>query len=212
MNREQFYHLLRASAEIVENQRAIRGIDVNAKPARILIIGSQSILGSWDDEYLPAYTTRSAEVDVAFMPTAEDEYAFDMPGQDLADLIEGYLGEETRFRDSFKVYAQGVDTGTAILPLGWESRLVRLEVPGQRTRTEIYCLDPYDLCAVKLTRLEEKDRLYVKSLIDVGDIQVNRLRSRVDMIHDPRFNVPLRAQAQDFLNAFGIQETRHQEP
>ncbi len=46
MNREQFYHLLRASAEIVENQRAIRGIDVNAKPARILIIGSQSILGS----------------------------------------------------------------------------------------------------------------------------------------------------------------------
>lgn len=92
MNREQFYHLLRASAEIVENQRAIRGIDVNAKPARILIIGSQSILRSWDDGYLPAYTTRSVEVDVAFMPTAEDEYAFDMPGQDLADLIEGYLG------------------------------------------------------------------------------------------------------------------------
>lgn len=32
------------------------------------------------------------------------------------------------------------------------------------------------------------------------------------MIHDPRFNVPLCAQAQDFLNAFEIQETRHQEP
>ena len=63
------------------------------------------------------------------MPTAEDEYAFDMLGQDLADLIEGYLGEETRFRDSFKVYAQGVETGTAILPMRWEDRLVRLGVP-----------------------------------------------------------------------------------
>ncbi len=207
MNREQFYHLLRASAEIVENQRAIRGIDVNAKPARILIIGSQSILRSWDDGYLPAYTTRSVEVDVAFMPTAEDEYAFDMPGQDLADLIEGYLGEETRFRDSFKVYAQGVETGTAILPMRWEDRLVRLEVPGQQTRTKIYCLDPYDLCAAKLTRLEEKDRLYVGSLVEAGDIDVDKLRERVAMIRDSRFTIPLRAQAQDFLNVFAIGKT-----
>lgn len=93
MNREQFYHLLRASAEIVERQRAMRGIDVNEQPARIIVIGSQSILGSWSDEYLPDYTTRSAEMDVAFIPTAGDEYAFDMPRQELADLIEGYLGE-----------------------------------------------------------------------------------------------------------------------
>lgn len=207
MNREQFYHLLRASAEIVENQRAIRGIDVNAKPARILIIGPQSILGSWDDEYLPAYTTRSVEVDVAFMPTAEDEYAFDMPGQDLADLIEGYLGEETRFRDSFKVYAQGVETGTAILPMRWEDRLVRLGGGGQQARTEIYCLDPYDLCAAKLTRLEEKDRLYVGPLVEAGDIDVDKLRERVAMIRDSRFTIPLRAQAQDFLNAFAIGKT-----
>lgn len=94
MNREQFYHLLRASAEIVERQRAVRGIDVNEQPARIIVIGSQSILGSWSDEYLPDYTTRSAEMDVAFMPTAGDEYAFDLPRQELADLIEGYLGRK----------------------------------------------------------------------------------------------------------------------
>lgn len=56
------------------------------------MIGSQSILGSWSDEYLPTYTTRSAEVDVAFMPMAEDEYAFDMPEQELADLVEAFLG------------------------------------------------------------------------------------------------------------------------
>ncbi len=212
MNREQFYHLLRASAEIVERQRAMRGIDVNEQPARIIVIGSQSILGSWSDEYLPDYTTRSAEMDVAFIPTAGDEYAFDMPRQELADLIEGYLGEETRFRDAFKVYAQGVDTDTAILPVGWGNRLVRLEVPDQQTRTEIYCLDPYDLCAAKLTRLEEKDRLYVGSLIKAGDIDAAALRERVAMIHDPRFTVPLHVQAQDFLNAFGVGQPRRREP
>lgn len=69
---------------------------------------------------------------------------------------------------------------------------MRLEVPGQRTRTEVYCLDPYGLCAAKLTRLEEKDRL----------------RRRVEMMRDPRFTIPLRAQAQDFLNAFLLEHTR----
>ena len=101
MNREQFYHLLRASAEIVERQRAVRGIDVNEQPARIIVIGSQSILGSWSDEYLPDYTTRSAEMDVAFMPTAGDEYAFDLPRQELADLTERDFLTGLKNRNSF---------------------------------------------------------------------------------------------------------------
>lgn len=212
MNREQFYHLLRASSEIVETQRAWRGIDVNEHPARILVIGSQSILGTWSEEYLPDATTSSVEMDVAFMPVPVDEYAFDVPAQEFADWVESNIGEETHFHDSFMVYAQGVAADTAILPSGWQRRLIEIQVPELKTRTKIYCLDPYDLCAAKLTRLEEKDRLYVGSLIETGDIDANILRERVAMIHDPRFAVPLRVQARDFLKAFGAEQPRRREP
>ena len=134
MNREQFYHLLRASAEIVETQRAWRGIDVDAEPTRILVIGSQSILGSWSEEYLPADTTSSVEMDVAFMPVPVDEYAFDVPAQEFADWVEANIGEETRFHDSFSVYAQGVEANTAILPTGWQQRLIEIRVPQLKQR------------------------------------------------------------------------------
>lgn len=63
------------------------------------------------------------------------------------------------------------------------------------------------MCAAKLTRLEEKDRLYVGPLVEAGDIDVDKLRERVAMIRDSRFTIPLRAQAQDFLNAFAIGKT-----
>lgn len=192
-------------------QRAWRGIDVNEHPARILVIGSQSILGTWSEEYLPDATTSSVEMDVAFMPVSVDECAFDVPAQEFADWVESNIGEETHFHDSFMVYAQGVAADTAILPSGWQRRLIEIQVPELKTRTKIYCLDPYDLCAAKLTRLEEKDRLYVGSLIEAGDIDANALRERVAMIHDSRFTIPLRAQAQDFLNAFGIDNIRHRE-
>lgn len=212
MNREQFYHLLRASSEIVETQRAWRGIDVEEHPTRILVIGSQSILGSWSEEYLPEATTSSVEMDVAFMPVPVDEYTFDVPAQEFADWVEAGIGEETQFHDSFMVYAQGVAPETAILPSGWQRRLVEIRVPDLRTRTRVYCLNPYDLCAAKLTRLEEKDRLYVASLIKAGDIDAAALRERVAMIHDPRFTVPLRVQAQDFLNAFSINHDDRAKP
>ncbi|WP_156958282.1 hypothetical protein [Bifidobacterium crudilactis] len=72
MNREEFYHLLRASSSIIEDERARHGIDTVRSPARILVLGSQSILGSMHEEYLPEETTYSAEIDLAVMPTRED--------------------------------------------------------------------------------------------------------------------------------------------
>lgn len=214
MNRDEFYHLLRASADIIETQRQWRGIDVTADPARILVLGSQSILGSWSEEYLPDQTTESVEMDVAFMPTVQDEFHFEEPAQEFADWIEASLGEGSRFYDAFDVYAQGVTRETAILPEGWEDRLVRLDVPQADTSTQVFCLDPYDLCAGKLTRLEYKDRAYVSSLIDAGDISVEVLRDRIGLIRDPRFTMPLRTQANDYLNAFLSEkkvEKRHDE-
>lgn len=104
MNREQLEHVVRAAGSIVGE-------------ASILLIGSQSILASRREDEPPAEATASNEADLAF---------FDDPHKRKSDLIDGSIGEQSPFHQSFGYYAQGVSTTTAILPLGWRDRLVPL--------------------------------------------------------------------------------------
>ncbi|MCO8129307.1 hypothetical protein NHL50_19035 [Acidimicrobiia bacterium EGI L10123] len=53
MNREQLAHVVRAAATITGD-------------GNIIVIGSQSVLGSYDDEDLPEEATRSVETDLVF--------------------------------------------------------------------------------------------------------------------------------------------------
>ena len=69
MNRQQLFHAIRAAC-------VIAAVD------RVIVVGSQSILGSFDTAQLPAITHLSAEVDL--MPDVED---FDLM-LELSDLIE----------------------------------------------------------------------------------------------------------------------------
>lgn len=202
MNREEFYHLLRASSSIIEDERAQHGIDTVRSPARILVLGSQSILGSMHEEYLPEETTYSTEIDLAVMPTREDVLSFDNPAEEFADLIDASIGEDTAFQDAFDVYAQGVEEHTAVLPDGWQSRLIEVHATEHQIRSVVLCLDPYDLCAAKLARLAPNDRSYISSLIDSGDISVNILANRLNEVRDPRMSDGIRVQAKDFLDAF----------
>lgn len=201
MNRDEFFHLLRASSQIIEGQRSMRGINVERYPARILVLGSQSILGSWHEDYLPPETTYSTEMDIAFLPTETDQIFFEEPAQEFADYIDGNIGEGTWFQEQFDIYAQGVEEKTAILPEGWQTRLIEVRGRDHGISSIVLCLDPYDLCVGKLARLEEKDRRYIAALVDSGDITVEGLAERLGMVRDPRLNIALRSQAVDFLHA-----------
>ena len=86
MTRAQLAHLLRASSEI-------------AGDPHILVIGSQAILGTFDEDLLPAPATVSREVDIAFL---------DDPGSAKTDLLDGAIGELSPFDEQFGYYAQGV--------------------------------------------------------------------------------------------------------
>src|SRR4051812_2011504 len=97
MNREQLEHALRAAASITGE-------------TTILVIGSQSILGSYSEDDLPAAATKSVEIDLGF---------FNDPDGYKADLIEGVIGEDSDFDQMYGYYVDGVDTGTATLPHGW---------------------------------------------------------------------------------------------
>lgn len=135
MNRAQLEHVIRAAATI-------------AGDTEIVVIGSQAILGRYPQA--PLELLASADVDL---------YPRNQP--ERADLIEGSIGELSPFHETFGYYAQGVGARTAVLPDGWESRLV----PVPTAAGTGLCLDPHDLMISKYSAGREKDRAYVRAAI-----------------------------------------------
>ena len=156
MNRRQLAHLLRASAHIAGDQD-------------ILVIGSQAILGSFDEDDLPAPATASREVDLAFL---------DDPDGHKADLVDGAIGELSPFDEQFGYYAQGVAVTTAVLPAGWEGRLVRWQNQSTGQAQAVF-LEPHDLAQAKLAAFRDKDRAFVAALLDAGLLNPDTLLGRL---------------------------------
>jgi hypothetical protein len=82
VTREQLSHVLRTVARISGDRD-------------ILVIGSQSILGSYPEDRLPPEATGSMEVDTAF---------FSDPDGAKADVVDVNLGELSEFHDEFGYY------------------------------------------------------------------------------------------------------------
>lgn len=138
MKRADLEHVLRAASAIT-NQRDF------------IVIGSQSVLGQFPDA--PAELLVSDEVDI---------YPRDRP--DLADLIDGAIGELSFFHDEFGYYAQGVGPTTAVLPAGWEERLIL--VTNDNTHGAVgHCLEIHDLLAAKYVAGRDKDRRFCRDAV-----------------------------------------------
>jgi hypothetical protein len=155
LNRAQLEHVIRAAATI-------------AGDAEIVVVGSQAILGRYPEA--PPELVVSADVDV---------YPRNHP--ERADLIEGSIGELSPFHETYGYYAQGVGEQTAVLPEGWQSRLVA--VPTQAGTG--LCLEPHDLVISKYVAGREKDRDYVRAalrhrLVDRGALLERLARTPID--------------------------------
>lgn len=152
MQRRELEHLIRAAAAITDQYE-------------IVIVGSQSILGAVPNA--PAVLLRSMEADM---------YPLHRP--DLADLIDGAIGELSPFEERFGYYAQGVGPETAVLPEGWSDRLVKIQ--NQNTDLKIgYCLEPHDLAASKLAAGRDKDWEFVQAMLTHGLVDAPTLRQRL---------------------------------
>lgn len=149
MNRSQLEHVIRAAA-------AISG------DSEIVVIGSQSILGRYPDA--PAELLVSSDVDV---------YPRNYP--ERADLVEGSIGELSPFHETYGYYAQAVGERTAVLPEGWESRVVPVPTAGGTG----LCLDPHDLVIAKYVAGREKDREYARAAIRHGLVEPATLAERL---------------------------------
>ena len=108
MRREQLEHAIRTACQIIGH------------PA-VIVVGSQAILGSYDEDELPVEATMSVEVDV--LPIADSNEVT----ADLADRIEGVAGEWSPFEEQHGFSIDGVDLDTAVLPAGWRERLVPVQ-------------------------------------------------------------------------------------
>lgn len=145
MERHQLEHVLRAAA-------AITGED------EFIVVGSQAILGALPDA--PADLLMSREVDL--YPPHRPE---------LADLIDGAIGEASHFEDTFGYYAQGVGPETAVLPDGWQQRLVKVSSPATRGAVG-WCVEPHDLVLSKYVANRDKDRVFCRSALRHGAVGV----------------------------------------
>lgn len=158
MRRQDLEHIIRAAGAVTDEYE-------------IVVIGSQSILGTCPNA--PDELLQSMEADV--FPRARPE---------LADLVEGAIGEDSAFHARFGYYAQGVGPETALLPVGWEDRLVKV----QNANTNMFvgfCLEPHDLAVSKLLAGREKDWPFVQCLLDHKIVDVQLLRERLDLTDAP---------------------------
>jgi hypothetical protein len=88
MTRDELEHIIRASGEITDQYEFV-------------IVGSQSLLGAVPQP--EAVFRVSMEADI---------YPLNAP--ELADRIDGTIGEGSPFHDTYGYYAQGVGPATAI--------------------------------------------------------------------------------------------------
>jgi hypothetical protein len=156
VKKEELEHILRAASAIT-------------KQTRFVVIGSQSIVATLPDP--PGILGQSAEADL---------YPLDAP--QLADLIEGSIGEGSPFHQTFGYYAQAVGPETAVLPKGWERRLTTVRDP--TSLADGYCLDPTDLAASKLVAWREKDKAFILELLKRKVVQMPALSGRLSQISE----------------------------
>ena len=149
---------MRAASDIVDS-------------ADLLVIGSQSVLATWDDRRLPKAAIRSMEADVATLDGDEAK----------SDLIDGNIGEGSQFHETYGFYAQGVSLKTAVLPAGWRDRLVALD--NERTKPgRGLCLEPHDCVASKLVAGRAKDYEFAAALVKAGLVKLDVLAKRVALL------------------------------
>lgn len=85
----------------------LRKASVLAEDGDMLVVGSQSILGTFDEASLPTRATLSQEADIVFLRD---------PDRRKADLVNAHIGEMSPHQESTGVYAEGLTWRRSFCP------------------------------------------------------------------------------------------------
>lgn len=164
MRREDVRHIARAAAKV-------------AGVRRVLVVGSQAVLGTFSDARLPPEATRSMEADIVILDDDADG--------SLSNLVDGAIGFGSRFHVSFNVYADGVDLRTSILPDGWEGRVVTEMIEDLETDepVTVHYLEVHDLCVAKLIAGRPNDKQFVAALVAAELVDPGVLNERIRQLN-----------------------------
>ncbi len=148
---------LQSLNHLIEVVRAV------ARPAKVLVLGSSSLLPSHPDlgsSGQPLELTTDA--DLLLVPVNEA----------IAESLQLAAGKESAFMAEFGYYADILRPAIVeTLPAGWETRLH--PVSGYEN---VFALDPYDLALVKLVLGRQKDLDLLRALLSRGILEPQRLR------------------------------------
>ena len=165
MRRDQVQHVARAAAQV-------------AGVKRVLVVGSQAVLGTYDESELPERAVRSLEADIVVLD--DDEQGT------LSNLVDGSIGFGSRFHTTFHVYADGVDLTTSRLPDGWAGRVMTERIPAS-DHTEpvtVHYLEAHDLCVAKLAAARTQDFEFVDALVAADLVDLPTLVERAHLLTD----------------------------
>ncbi len=175
MTRLELEHIIRAAA-------SISGDD------EIVIFGSQAILAQFPDA--PQAMRRSIEAGV-----------FPRNKPERWDLVDGSIGEGSMFHDTFGYYAQGVEERTAVLPAGWQQRLVPICNANTRGATGL-ALEVHDLLVSKIIAGRDKDVAFLREAAKHGLADGQVVLRRLD--ESPAARRVKEAARARILRAFGV--------
>lgn len=174
MNRAEVAHIVRAAQAITQEREFV-------------LIGSQA--AHLQIENLPDVMQMSGELDI---------YPLRRP--DLADLIDGAMGEGSPFHATFGYYAHGIGPETARLPSGWEHRAIRVSAPSMDKAIAI-APEIHDICASKAIAGREKDHVYISAAIATKIVNPSRLSERIAKID--KVDAKIKAVALAWVGSFG---------
>ena len=152
MQRSDLEHIIRASGDVAQDDE-------------IVIIGSQSILGQFPDAPMRLLTSMEADV----YPNHNPE---------LADRVDGAIGEGSSFHELHGYYAQGVGPETAVLPSDWKDRVVIVKNENTNGIAGL-CLEVHDLAVSKFAAGRTKDLEFIQELIRHEMIRKDILLARL---------------------------------
>jgi len=159
MTHDELAHVLRASAAI-------------SNETSFVLVGSQAVLLLL--ERPPADLLVSTEIDL--YPALHPE---------KADLIDGAIGANSTFHDTFGYHVDGISPETASLPNDWMNRAV-LTYFGDVTAI---CPDLHDLVVSKCAAGRDKDADFVRILLANGSVVVKTLLERIAMLDPAKHNL-----------------------
>jgi len=161
VNRDDLAHALRAAATVTGE-------------SQFVVVGSTAIFGSFHQRLTEERLTLSVEADL--VPASD-------PAGAKADQLDGSLGEFSQFHRQFGFYVDGVEAATALVPQGWESRVVPFAPKGANGVIG-WCLHPTDLAASKAIANRPKDHEFIRAAINgrlVGPVALADAINRLDV-------------------------------